>query len=121
MPPTVTMTFPAAGDGAMTVISYQEPRPPRVSQDRRGILLAFGMVLVGIGSIIGFIGVSGALLALAGSMPRAAPRGAAIPAPAVRPGGLAESAQSLLWFGGLAAAMIWTGVGSVLMKRWSRP
>src|SRR5438105_3784467 len=99
----------------MTVISYQEPRPPRVSQNRRGILLTFGIILIGLGSIVAFIGVGGALLALVGPATVSTPRGARTATPAVRPGGLAASAQSLLWFGGIGTAMIWTGVGSVLM------
>jgi hypothetical protein len=102
----------------MPLVSYahHEPVKPGDGSNCRGRLLAFGVVLVVLGGIAGFLGILTALLPLLGwaltptRTPAAGPHSLA-----------ADAGVPLLIWGAIATVMIWTGVASIRLRRWCRP
>ena len=97
-----------------------EPTPVETAtafKDRRGGLIAFGIVLILIGCVcallVGMMAVTQTLMQATapGSRPPAAPFA----------GGYRSMLPVVVMYGGLAVVFIWLGIGSILTRRWVPP
>src|SRR5687768_9751912 len=93
-------------------IAYQTVSRPVLERDRRGGLVAFGIVSLLIGALAG----CGTLLMPLSLIGLAFAPGAALPE-----GLILQLIISTLIYGAAATVFIWTGIGSIRCKRWVRP
>jgi hypothetical protein len=102
----------------MEVVPYRtQPVAVDAAVRQRGragaMLLTFGVVLICLGAICGLF----ALLILLGTLIASAPRSSALPSATVL---AAHVLPPTLVFAAIATGLIWTGIGSIRLRRWSR-
>src|SRR5262245_52068461 len=92
----------------MTQIPYMTP-DVRAFDDRRTMLLVMGILLI----VLGAVG---------GCLTLAAPIGLFIPTPAkVERPRVQDVIGGVVVLGTLTTLVVWTGIGSILKRRWVRP
>jgi len=96
-----------------------EPTPDVITtdfKDRRGGLIAFGIVLILLGCVCVLL-VAMMVLTQVWMQPAASASG---PRPDVMAGGYRTMLGASLVYGALAVMFIWLGIGSIMTRRWAR-
>jgi hypothetical protein len=104
----------------MPTILYRGATPPGGRVRRPTRLVMFGVLLICVGAICGFLAL---MLPMASQLTAQQPSSArgfrGSPPPArVDPKAFLPP---MLFLGAMATVLIWTGIGSIMMRRWSRP
>ncbi len=89
--------------------------PPMTTPDRRTGLMVFGIITMVLGGMLGMMAVMAPIGAL---MTAAVPSPSGYQAPPVM---WRNILVAILLYLGTAALLIWAGLGSVRLRRWSRP
>jgi hypothetical protein len=93
-------------------IPYAAAARPQLERDRRGGLIAFGIISILIGALAGCLAI---LTPLSLMMVAFVPRAAVPPQPVV------QIAMTAAIYAAAATLFIWTGIGSIRCRRWVRP
>ena len=97
---------------AAAPIPYAAVARPQLEHDRRGGLIAFGIISIVIGSLAGCLAVLSpfSLMAMSFAPGAVAPREVII-----------QIVITTVIYGAAAVLFIWTGIGSIRCQRWVRP
>jgi hypothetical protein len=101
------MNEPYTESGAVPVAAAASPAPYK---DRSAGLIVFGVLTILLGCLAGLF----VLLMLLGQM-----MGSAVQQPEAQPP-VAALLPAVAIYGGLAVALVWLGIGSIMARRWAR-